>query len=105
MGDVELMKDMGRRISTRRRELHLSQEQLAEQMGVTLQMISNLELGKKAIRPENLLKLSNSLSISTDYILSGRHSEQEVAEIADKFAKLSGEHQRIIGELIDSLIE
>ena len=82
----------------------LTQEQVAERMDVSLQMISNLELGKKAIRPENLLKLSEVLDVSADYILSGRRSESENAELADKFARLSSEHRQIIGALIDSLI-
>lgn len=105
MGDKELMECMGQRIGARRRELHLTQEQLAEKMGVSLQMISNLELGKKAIRPENLVKLCDILSVSADYILFGWRSEREASEFAEKYAKLSGEHQRIIGELVDSLIE
>ena len=105
MGDVELLKEMGQRISARRHELNLTQERLAEQMGVSIQMISNLELGKKAIRPENLLKLSGILSVSTDYLLSGRRSALEGADMAEKFGRLSSAHQRIIGELINSLIE
>ena len=104
MGDAELLRQMGRRVCQRRQELRLTQEQVAERMDVSLQMISNLELGKKAIRPENLLKLGEVLDISVDYILSGRRSESENAELADKFGRLSPEHRRIIGELIDSLI-
>ena len=104
MGETEFLQAMGRRVSARRRELHLTQEQVAEQMDVSLQMISNLELGKKAIRPANLLKLSHVLRISADYLLSGQRSDAELSEIGQKVARLSPEHQRIIGELIDSLI-
>lgn len=104
MGDAELLRQMGRRVCQRRQELRLTQEQVAERMDVSLQMISNLELGKKAIRPENLLKLGEVLDVSADYILSGRRSESENAELADKFARLSPEHRQIIGALIDSLI-
>ena len=104
MGDEKLLKEMGLRISTRRHELHMTQEQVAERMNVSLQMISNLELGKKAIRPGNLVRLCEILSVSADFILSGRHSEREASEFAAKYARLSGEHQRIIGELLESLI-
>ena len=110
MGDMRvkdegLLRKMGERISMRRRELHFTQEQIAERMGVSLQMVSNLELGKKAIRPENLIKLCEILSVSADYILSGRRSEREASEFAEKYAKLSGERQRIIGELVDTLMD
>ena len=49
MGDAELLRQMGHRVCQRRQELRLTQEQVAERMDVSLQMISNLELGKKAI--------------------------------------------------------
>ena len=98
-----MLRDMGARICTRRKELHLTQEQVAERMNVSLQMISNLEQGKKAIRPENLYCLSQVLGVSTDYILSGRCSEFEAQDISIKFLKLSPEHQRIIRQLIESL--
>ena len=104
MGDTELLRDIGRRVCERRQEMKLTQEQVADQMDVSTQMISNLELGKKAIRPENLLKISRILKISSDYLLSGCRSESEFMEFGRKFARMSPEHQRIIGQLIDSLI-
>ena len=69
MGDEKLLKEIGARIHARRKELGLTQEALADRMEVSIQMISNLELGKKAIRPENLVKLCNALNVSADYIL------------------------------------
>lgn len=104
MGDSHLLKEMGKRVCARRQELQLTQEQVAERMDVSIQMVSNLELGKKAIRPENFLKLCGVLNISADYILSGRHSTAEMAEIAEKFALLTPEHQKIMKQLIESLI-
>ena len=38
---------IGKRISERRKGMGLTQEQLAEQMDVSIQMISNLERGGK----------------------------------------------------------
>ena len=49
MADTILLKEIGNRIYERRKYLKLTQEQVAEKMGVSVQMISNLELGKKAI--------------------------------------------------------
>lgn len=103
MGDSRLLKEMGLRVSQQRKHLHLTQEQVAEKMDVSVQMVSNLELGKKAIRPENLIKICSILDVSADYILTGRSSEQSLSTIVKKFAALSPEHQQIIGMLIDSL--
>ena len=98
-----LYRDMGRRIHNRRKELKLTQETLAEIMDVSVQMISNLELGKKAIRPENLIKLCEALNVSSDYILMDRHSFLEVSILSSKINSLSLEKQLLVEKLIDEL--
>lgn len=105
MGDEKVLKEMGFRINVRRKQLGLTQEQLAEQMDVSIQMISNLEQGKKAIRPENLIRLCAALDISSDYILTGKNSDAENGRIAEKISLLSPKNQNIIAMLIDSLLE
>lgn len=104
MGDDNLLKEIGDRVSRRRRELNLTQEQLAEKMDVSLQMISNLEQGKKAIRPENLVKLCNALDVSADYILTGHISSYERSELSEKISELSENQQYIISILIDDML-
>lgn len=47
----DLLQKMGNRIISRRKQLQMTQEELAEAAGVTSQMISAAELGKKALRP------------------------------------------------------
>lgn len=105
MGDVKLLADIGHRVSVRRKELNLTQEQVAEQMDVSVQMISNLELGRKAIRPENLIKICRILDVSTDYILTGQRSGDENIKLAQEIGKLP-EHQRcLIEQLVASLLQ
>lgn len=105
MADERLLQEMGLRVSERRKELGMTQEQVAEKMDVSVQMISNLELGRKAIRPENLVKICSILSTSADYLLTGKHNESELLDLTHKMSKLSQKHQSIIKELIDSLID
>lgn len=105
MGDEQLLKEMGIRINARRKRLGWTQEHLAEQMDVSIQMISNLELGRKAIRPENLIKLCTVMHVSADYILCGKNSDVENIKLTNKIAQLSPKHQQIIEMLVDSLIE
>ena len=66
-----LLTDMGKRIAARRKELRLTQETVAERMGLSLQSVSCFELGKKAIRPENLVNLCRVLEVSPNYLLTG----------------------------------
>ena len=105
MADDKFLRELGLRIHNRRRELGLTQEQLAELMDVSIQMISNLELGKKAIRPENLVKLCGILGVSADYILRGTRSDLEFSRLTSKIASLSPEDQNCIELIADRLIE
>ena len=101
MGDGKLLKQMGQRISSRRKSLKYTQEELAERVGVSTQMISNLELGKKAIRPENLVKLCDALGISADYILMGAKKNDTVDELYDKLMQLSSEERQLVYTLVE----
>ena len=55
------LAEIGNRISVERRRNNITQEQLAEKMNVSIQMISNLERGNKAIKINNLVNLSQIL--------------------------------------------
>ncbi|MBQ4637173.1 MAG: helix-turn-helix transcriptional regulator [Clostridia bacterium] len=101
MNELEFMKEMGHRIMLRRKALGLTQEELSEMVGVSTQMISNLELGKKAIRPMNLAKVSKALDLSADYILSGGKSHGRIDEVSEKLAALSDSQLQTVSDLID----
>ena len=101
MGDSEFLKEMGLRIMLRRRALRMTQEELAEKMDVSTQMISNLELGKKAIRPENLAKVCSVLELSADFILTGADTKTAVDDVAEKLVQLTPEELRMVNEIID----
>ena len=101
MGDNEFLKEMGQRIIVRRKSLRMTQEELAEKLGVSTQMISNLELGKKAIRPENLAKVCTVLELSADFILTGTNTKTAVDAVAEKLIQLTAEELQMISEMID----
>ena len=94
------LKEMGRRVSARRKQLHLTQEQLAEQMDVTPQMISSVELGKKAIRPENLVKLSRALSVSADYLLTGTPAEADLQRLSGMLRQFTSRELQLVEQII-----
>lgn len=100
----ELLVDMGKRIATRRKKMELSQEALAERADVTPQMISTAERGSKALRPENLLKISKVLGVSADYLLTGDTTEKDVSLIWEKLKSASPEQLRYIETIIDNCL-
>lgn len=97
----EELQEIGDRIGQRRKELGLTQERVADLMGVSIQMISNLERGNKAIKIDNLIKISDILGISTDYILTGKHTFNDHNIMLLKLAKLSEDDF----DMIDMLTE
>lgn len=98
--DSVILKEIGNRISSKRRQLDMTQEFLADKMGVSVQMISNLERGNKAIRIDNLINLCELLEVSTDYILKGIPTENDNNEMSKKIAELSESDRKMIEFLI-----
>ena len=102
MQDNDLcLTEIGERIIERRKKLGLTQEALAEKGDMTTQFVSYAETGKRAMRPENLLKISSALEVSADYLLTGDIVDKDLLILADKLRKLSPSQLRIVESLID----
>ncbi len=106
MTEQELfLADIGRRIEARRKDIGLTQEALAERSNVTTQFVSYAESGKRAMRPENLLKVSKALGVSADYILTGNIIDQDVLLMSQKLRKLSPSQFHIIESIVDDCLK
>lgn len=102
MTDTELcLKEIGQRIMDRRKKLGLTQEALAEKGDVTAQFVSYAEAGKRAMRPENLLKIATALEVSADYLLTGDIIDKDLLILANKLRRLTPSQVRIVERIID----
>ena len=102
MQDKEtFLQEVGQRIINRRKKLGITQEVLAEISDVTTQFVSYAESGKRAMRPENLLKIANALRVSTDYLLTGDIIDKDLLLLSEKLSKLTPSQLRIIENIID----
>jgi len=63
---------IGRHVRKTRKALGLNQSELAQEVKVTPQHISKLELEQATPSLETLLSLSRTLGVSTDYLLTGQ---------------------------------
>lgn len=84
----ELLAGIGQRISSARKSKKMTQEALAELADISYQTISSAELGKKALRPENIIKISQALQVSTDYLLTGNRNTMQQCRCVEEY--LSG---------------
>ena len=96
--------NIGNKIKDLRTQKGLTQEELAEAAGVTPQTISTAELGKKALRPANIIKICSALDISPDYLLLGRISNEDTSILNQKVSRLSPEQYRHLEDIVDSFI-
>ena len=98
--DTILLEEMGMRIFERRKQLRMTQEELAEAAGITPQTVSTAELGKKAMRPENIIRVCSALEISTDFLLMGKVAMEDRNLLLEKVSQLSPQHYRYLEEII-----
>lgn len=96
-----LLQQIGKRIIERRKKLGLTQEALAEKGDMTTQFVSYAESGKRAMRPENLLKISSALGVSADYIPTGEIVDKDYLLLSDKMRKLTPSQLRLIENIVD----
>lgn len=105
MMDVKLYLDeVGKRVMERRKKLGLTQESLAEMSDLTTQFVSYAESGKRAMRPENLMKIAAALGVSTDYLLTGDIIDKDKLLLSEKLDRLSAAEVRIIESIVDECI-
>lgn len=100
----ELLNQIGNRILNRRKQLRMTQEELAEKASITPQTVSSAELGKKALRPENIIRISSALGISTDYLLLGEINACDHFALISKISTLSPVHYQHLEDIITSFV-
>lgn len=102
MAEIDIcLQDIGNRITELRKRLGWTQEELAEIADLTPQFVSYAESGKRAMRPENLLKLSKALNVSADYLLTGEIIDKDLLILSDKLKQLAPSQIRIIENIVD----
>lgn len=73
-------RSIAERIKLLRKELGLTQEEVAEQLGVSRATVSQMESGERKITAEELYKLANIFNVTADEILDNEKSIEVVLE-------------------------
>lgn len=63
-------KDLGSRVRQARRQMSLTQEELAEKMGISASFLGHIERGSRVASIETLVGLCNVLNVTPEYLLS-----------------------------------
>ncbi|MBQ4428678.1 MAG: helix-turn-helix transcriptional regulator [Clostridia bacterium] len=78
----------------------MTQKELAEAVELSIQSISSIELGKKAVRPENLVNICRALDVSADYLLFGERSEKQLEPVAEMLSRLGSDDLELLKTII-----
>lgn len=99
---------MGKRIKEERLKNNLTQEQLAEAINVTGVYISHIESGSTKPSLETLIKISNALKITPDFLLYDslyKSKEYIKDEIASLLNNCNEENLQLVVKLIKAVLE
>ena len=98
-------KKMGHRLSLHRKKLHLTQEQVAEILNISVKHYSELERGLTGISVDMLILLSNKLSINIDYLLKGDETKMSISkDFLNLIDSFSPEQKLKIYEIVQIII-
>ena len=84
-----LNREIGQRIQWRRKQLGLTQEQVAEQVDLTRNFLTSVERGTRGLSLESVRRLSTTLQVSTDFILFGSINNGDRNHILDLIQPLN----------------
>lgn len=99
-----------------REDKHLSQVQLAVNLGVSQELISRYEIGSSFPQPQMLIKLANFFNCSVDYLLGltdiqvpvnsfNSASTLEATTLYNKYKSLSDEDKKYFERFLEFLID
>ena len=99
-------QEMGRRISQRRKELHIKQSTLAEQLGISNNHLSSIENGREHPSLDIFTDICNALNVTPDYLLLGcMHPNDLPQNLADMLRLCEKQDLELIEHILTFFIQ
>lgn len=109
--EKEYFKVLGGRVALLRKELGLTQVQLAETLGISQQMVASYEVGRRRIPVSMLPSLAHALKVQTDALLGNETKAKTKRGPAPKWqqqieaiAQLPKAQQRFVSQVLDTVL-
>lgn len=97
---------IGSRIKEQRNKINLTQQELAERIELSLNMIKRLETNRVKPSIETLDKLSTLFEVSTDYLLCKVSEQEELRRNAfNEYLKLSDDNKLLVDTIINKIMK
>ena len=103
MAMEEILVQIGKRLYKRRKEMGLTQEAMAERLGMSLTFYGGIERGSKGLSLEKILLVYEQTGMDPDYLLTGKGPlDQAVMEI---FKSCPEEKRPVLEQILSNLTE
>jgi transcriptional regulator with XRE-family HTH domain len=109
--EKEYFKVLGSRIAHLRKELELTQVQLAEMLGISQQMVASYEVGRRRIPVSMLPSLAQALKVQTDALLGNETKPRSKRGPTPKWqlqieaiAQLPKAKQRFVSQVLETVL-
>ena len=90
---IRTSREIGEKIKKRRKELGITQEELAERLSVTYQQVQRYENGKNRLNVENIQVIADTLNVPVSYFF-GDTDRDKVSE--NRVSYLSADENRLL---------
>ena len=104
----ELNKQIGERCRKARETAGYTQEQLADQIGVSTQFLSDAERGVTGMSVNTIVKLCGVLNISADFLLLGMEEPdgtESLLSIYTRMKRLSPQERELVEEVTNLMMK
>ena len=101
----ELYIKIGERITHSREIAGYTQEKLADLTDVSIQYISDLERGIVGTSIPTLIKICETLNVSSDFILMGRTKENNLSNVQNRLLYLPESQIKLVERGINLILE
>lgn len=97
---------LGTRIANRRKHLNISQNKLAEKLGISNNHLSNIERGRESPGLDVLIGICNELQVTPDYLLMGTMHPRGVPQnLIDSLSLCSNEDILLLEQMVHHMVE
>lgn len=109
--DEQFFKGLGARVAQARKDQELTQQQLAERLGIAQQTLAHYEVGRLRVPASMLPVLAQLLGLTTEELLgqsvqtvSKRGPAPRLQQQIERISQLPKSKQRFVSEMLDTVL-
>jgi transcriptional regulator with XRE-family HTH domain len=109
--DRPFFQALGERVARLRKEHGLTQAQLAEQLGVSQQLVAAYESGERCVPTDTLPRIATALGVSLEELMgtgngpAKRGPTPKLQRQLEQLSRLPRAKQKVVSEMLEALLQ